>query len=172
MAKKSLLSKAQAAQGAAGAQGRATGARGRPAARPGYDRKKANRISLWTVLAAALAFSVYMAVELSIDPASVAGGVLRVRALFGFSLPVSEIQELKLETAPIVLGTRIVALDAFGLFREGDYQVEGLGQSRVFLKKPYSSYLTIRTSDKNYAISLGSAEKDQLLYDAIKLAMK
>jgi hypothetical protein len=159
MAKKSLLKSAQAARGG----------KARP---PLYDRKQANRISLWIIVVVAALLGAYVAVELATDPASVAGDRLRVRALFGFSLPLSDITELTLEKEPIALGSRIIGNDAFGLFREGDYQVDGLGQTRIFLKKPNLSYVAIRTADKSYAISLGSVDKDQLLYDSIKLGMK
>jgi hypothetical protein len=113
-----------------------------------------------------------MAVELSIDPVSVDGTVLRVRALFGFSVSLSDIREAKLEKSPIALGARIFGNDAFGLFREGDFEVDGLGKARIFLKKPNVSYVTVSTADKEYAFSLGSLEKDQLLYDRIKAGMR
>jgi hypothetical protein len=140
--------------------------------RGGYDRRRANRISLRVVVAAAIAFAAYMAVELSTDPAQADGEALRVRALFGFRVALSDIRELKLEKEPIALGARIFGDSAFGLFREGDFEVDGLGRARVFLKNPNASYITIRTGDRNYAISLGSLEKDQLLYDRIKLGAR
>jgi hypothetical protein len=136
-----------------------------------YDKRKANRISLWVVAAAALAFGLYAALELGTDPVTVSDRELRVRALFGFRLALSDIRELGLEKSPIATGRRIFGNDAFGLFREGDFVVEGLGEARVFLKKPNLSYLTIRTGDRDYALSLGSIEKDQLLYDRIKSGM-
>jgi hypothetical protein len=139
---------------------------------PLYDKRQANRISMWIIAIVAAALGVYVALELSTDPATVSGDALRVRAIFGFRVELSEITELELEKAPIAVGARIIGNDAFGLFREGDYQVDGLGQARVFLKKPNLSYVAVRTSEKNYAISLGSVDKDQLLYDRIKLGMK
>jgi hypothetical protein len=140
--------------------------------RRGYDRRKANRISLWVVIVVAIAFAAYIALELSTDPASVSDEALTVRALFGFRVALSDIRELKLEKSPVATGTRIFGDNAFGLFREGDFEVDGLGRARVFLKKPNVSYVTVRTEDKSYAVSLGSLEKDQLLYDRIKLGLK
>jgi hypothetical protein len=139
---------------------------------PIYDRRQANRISLRVIIAVAIVFAAYMALELSTDPASVSGTELRVRAILGFRVALSDIRELTLEKTPIATGKRIFGNDAFGLFREGDYEVDGLGVSRVFLKKPNVSYLTIKTDEKSYALSLGSLEKDQLLYDRIKLGMR
>jgi hypothetical protein len=161
--KKSLLNSAQNARAGAG--------RGK-VKEPLYDKRQANRISLWIIVVVAAVLGVYVALELSTDPVTVTGDSLRVRALFGFSLPLSDITELELEKAPILVHNRIVGNDAFGLFREGDYEVDGLGRARVFLKKPNLSYLTIRTDEKNYAISLGSVDKNQILYDRIKLGMK
>jgi hypothetical protein len=139
---------------------------------PLYDKRQANRISLWVIIAVAIALAGYMAVELSTDPAQVSDGTLHVRALFGFNVSLADIRDLKLETTPIALGARIVGNDAFGLFREGDYQVDGLGKTRIFIKKPNNSYVTIQTADRSFAIGLGSLEKDQNLYDQIKLGMK
>jgi hypothetical protein len=137
-----------------------------------YDRRKANRISLWIVIIIAIVFAGYMAVELSTDPASVSDKELSVRALFGFRVKLSDIRELALEKAPIATSARIFGNNAFGLFREGDFDVDGLGRARVFLKRPNLSYITIKTDEKNYAISLGGLDKDQLLYDAIKMGVK
>lgn len=155
MAKKSLMRRAQSVAPARG-----------------YDRRKANRISLRVVIAVAIAFAGYMAVQLSTDPATVSDREFSVRALFGFRVALSDIRELTLEKTPIGTSRRIVGDDAFGLFREGDYEVDGVGKTRVFLKKPDVSYILIRTDEKAYAVSLGSLEKDQLLYDRIKLGMK
>jgi hypothetical protein len=138
----------------------------------GYDRRKANRISLQVVVAFAIVFAAYMALQLSTDPAEVSGGELRLRALFGFRVALSDIREVELERTPIAIGARVFGNDAFGLFREGDYEVDGLGKARVFLKKPNVSYITIRTDERNYALSMGSLEKDLLLYDRIKLGAK
>jgi hypothetical protein len=159
MAKKSLLKSAEAARG--------NGARNAI-----YSRRQANRISLWIVIAVAAILGVYVGVELATDPASVSGGELRVRALFGYSLELSEIREASFEETPIATGRRVFGNDAFGLFREGNYEVDGLGLTRVFLKTPNVSYITVKTDDKSYAISLGSRDKDQLLYNAIKLGMR
>jgi hypothetical protein len=150
---------------------RAEGAR-RPGGRQGYDRKRANRISLQFVLVVAIAYAAYMALQLSSDPARVVGSELRVRSLFGYRLQLASIRELDLEKAPLAEAKRIFGNDAFGLFREGDYELPGLGKARVFLKRPNLSYLTFRTDEANYALSLGSPEKDQLLYNAMKLGMK
>jgi hypothetical protein len=95
-----------------------------------------------------------------------------LHALFGFRIALSDIREIELEKSPVSLGRRIFGNDAFGLFWEGDYEVDGLGKARVFLKKPNVSYITIKTDDKDYAFSLGSLEKDQLIYDRIKSGMK
>jgi hypothetical protein len=138
----------------------------------GYDRPKANRISLQVLVIAAIVLAAYMAVQLSTDPVEVSGRELSLRSVFGFAVALSDIRELELEKAPIAIGARVFGNDAFGLFREGDYEVDGLGRARVFLKKPNVSYITIRTDDKNYALSLGSLAKDQLLYDRIKLGMR
>jgi hypothetical protein len=142
------------------------------AKRPLYDRRQANRISLWVVIVVAIALVAYMAIELAIDPISVTDSKVRVLSLFGFSLPFSDIRDLEFlaESAPV--GSRIAGNDAFGLFREGSYNVDGLGAARVFLKKPNLSYVLIKTDDKNYVLSLGSKDKDQLLYDRIKMGMK
>ena len=166
MAKKGLMRRAEAL-GPKGA-----GAPRGAAPRGGYDRRKANRISLQVVVIFAILFAAYMAVQLSTDPAEVSGGELSLRSLFGFRVALADIRELRLEKEPIAVGARVFGNDAFGLFREGDYEVEGLGKARVFLKKPNVSYITIRTDDRNYALSLGSLLKDQLLFDRIKLAAK
>ena len=113
-----------------------------------------------------------MAVQLSTDPAEVGGGELTLRAIFGFRVELADIRELRLEEEPIAIGARVFGNDAFGLFREGDYEVVGLGKARVFLKKPNVSYITIRTDDRSYAVSLGSLEKDRLLFDRMKLGVK
>jgi hypothetical protein len=139
--------------------------------RPSYDRRQANRISLRVVIAAAIALAAYMAVELSIDPISANDTGVKVIALFGFSLPFSEMRDVEFVPGPAPVGSRIAGNDAFGLFREGSYNVDGIGAAKVFLKKPYVSYIHIRTDDKDYVLSLGSREKDQLLYDKIKLGM-
>ncbi len=157
MARKGLLRRAEAA---------ATPPRG------AYDRRKANRISFQVVVLFAILFAGYMALQLATDPATVNGSELEVRALFGFRVALSDIREVKLEESPISTGTRVFGNNAFGLFREGDFEVDGLGKARVFLKKPNVSYIAIRTDDKSYALSLGSLEKDRLLYDRIKLGMK
>ncbi len=139
---------------------------------PRYDRRQANRISLRIVLAAAIAFAAYMAVELSIDPVSANESGVRVIGLFGFSLPYSDIRDVEFvpEAAPV--GSRIFGEDAFGLFREGNYNVDGIGAARIFLKKPYVSYVHIKTDDRDYVLSLGSKIKDQLLSDRIRQGMK
>jgi len=141
-------------------------------ATPKYDRRQANRISLRVIIAAAIALAAYMAVELSIDPISVSDSNVRVIALFGFSLPFSDIRDLEFVPEPAPVGSRIAGNDAFGLFREGNYNVDGVGAARVFLKKPDVSYIIIKTDDRNYVLSLGSRGKDQLLYDRIKLGIK
>lgn len=138
---------------------------------PLYDKRKANSISLKIVLAVAIALAAYIGLQEATDPARAGDGALSVRALFGFTVPYSSIRELRLESEPIVTGERIFGNSAFGLFLEGDFMVEGLGKARVFLKKPNVSYIVIRTDDKDYALSLGSEEKDKLLYDRIKLGM-
>jgi hypothetical protein len=140
--------------------------------KPIYDRRQANRISLRIVLGAAIAFAAYMAVELSIDPISAGDSRLRVFAIFGFNLPYSEIRDVEFVPAPAPVRSRIAGNDAFGLLREGTYNVDGLGAARVFLKKPNLSYVAIWTGDRTYALSLGSKDKDLLLYDRIKLGMK
>jgi hypothetical protein len=159
MARKSLLRSAEGERARSGARS------------PLYDRRQANRISLRIVLAVAILAAAYMAVELATDPARAGDKDLRVTSLFGFRLAYSELRELRLEKEPIATGARIFGNSAFGLFLEGDFMVEGLGKARVFLKKPNVSYIVLRTEDRDYAISLGSAEKDQLLYDRIKLGM-
>jgi hypothetical protein len=159
MAKKGLLRSAESSR--------------RGGARPPlYDRRQANRISLWVILIVAALLGAYVAVELSTDPASVSDGRLQVRSLFGFSVELADIRELSLEKGPIATSKRIIGNDAFGLFQEGEYEVDGLGRARIFVKKSNLSYLTIRTAEKNYAIGLGSPEKDQLLYNSIKLGQK
>jgi hypothetical protein len=140
--------------------------------KPLYSRRQANRISLWIVIVVAIALAGYMAVELSIDPIRAGDSKLQVYALFGFSLPYSEIRDLELESGPAPVGSRISGNDAFGLFREGNFNVDGVGVARIFLKKPYVSYIVIKTDEKNYVLSLGSKDKDQLLYDRIKQGMK
>ncbi len=139
---------------------------------PIYNRRQANRISLWIVLVVAIALAAYMAVELATDPIAAGDSTLRVRALFGFSLPYAEIKDVKLEAGAAPVGSRISGNNAFGLFREGNYTVDGVGVARVFLKKPDLSYIVVTTADKNYVLSLGSREKDQLLFDRIKMGMK
>jgi len=47
-----------------------------------------------------------------------------VRAILGFRVALSDIRELTLEKTPIATGKRIFGNDAFGLFREGDYEVD------------------------------------------------
>ena len=136
---------------------------------PLYNKKQANRISLWVIVIVAALLGGYVAVESAIDPASVADGQLRLRSLFGFSVPIADISDLKLEQGALVTGTRLFGNDAFGVFREGDFMVDGLGKTRVFLKKPHLSYISFRVETKNYALDLGSAEKNQKLYDEIKL---
>jgi len=153
--KKSLMKKAEASRNLA-----------KP---PLYNKKQANRISLWVIIVVAALLGGYVAVESAIDPASVADGQVRVRSLFGFSVPIADISDLKLEEGSLVTGARIFGNDAFGLFREGDFMVDGLGTTRVFLKKPNVSYISFRTGAKSYAINLGSPEKNQKLYDEIKL---
>jgi hypothetical protein len=140
--------------------------------KPFYDRRQANRISLRIVLGAAIAFAAYLAVELSIDPISANDSRVRVYAIFGFSLPYSEIRDVEFVPSPAPVKSRVTGNDAFGLFREGTYNIEGLGAARVFLKRPNLSYVAIRTDDKDYALSLGSKDKDQLLYNRIKLGMR
>ena len=159
MAKKSLMRRAETLATA-------------NAPKRGYDRRKANRISLQVIVIAAILFAAYMAVQLSTDPASVNGEELNVRALFGFRVELADIRELKLEQGPVPTGARVFGITAFGLFREGDFEVDGLGKARVFLKKPDVSYITIRTDAGNYALSLGSLENNLLLYDRIKLGTK
>jgi len=141
-------------------------------ATPKYDRRQANRISLRVVIAAAIILAGYMAIELSIDPVSASDSEVRLFALFGFRLPFSDIRDLEFVTGPAPVSSRIAGNDAFGLFREGNYNVDGVGAARVFLKKPDVSYVVIKTDDRNYVLSLGSKEKDQLLYDRIKLGIK
>jgi hypothetical protein len=158
--KKSLKGKAEASRSAS---------RNAP---PLYSRKQANRISMWVIIVVAVLLGGYIAVESAIDPASVSGGQVRVRSLFGFSVPIAEISDLKLEEGALVTRTRIFGNDAFGIFREGDFTVDGLGTTRVFLKKPNVSYLSFRTEAKSYAINLGSQEKNQRLYDEIRLGAK
>jgi len=136
-----------------------------------YDRRKANRISLRVVAVVAIALAAYIAVELATDPARAGESELSVRALFGFRVAYSDIRELRFEKGPIETGVRVFGNSAFGLFLEGDFMVDGLGKTRVFLKKPNLSYVVVQTEDRSYAVSLGSAEKDQLLYDRIKLGM-
>jgi hypothetical protein len=138
----------------------------------GYDRRKANRISLWAVIVIAALLGTYIAVESAIDPVVVAGGELRLRALSGFKLALSDIEGLDLVNFPLGKRSRVIGLDAFGLFSEGVFNVEGLGKARIFVRRPYGSYVLIRTSKKNFVIGLGSQEKDQLLYDRIKLGTR
>jgi hypothetical protein len=144
----------------------------RGARKPFYDRRQANRISLWVIIVVAIALAAYLAIELSIDPITATDSKVRVLALFGFSLPFSDIRALEFVAGPAPVGSRIAGNDAFGLFREGNYNVDGVGAAKVFLKKPDVSYVLIKTDDKNYVLSLGSMDKDQLLYDRIKMGMK
>lgn len=139
---------------------------------PSYDRRQANRISLWVVIIAAIALMAYFAFELSIDPISADDSTLKVTALFGFSLPYSDIRDVEFVPTAAPPMTRIAGDDAFGLFREGTYNVDGVGSARVFLKKPFLSYVLVKTDGKDYLLSLGSKEKDQLLYDRIKAGLK
>jgi hypothetical protein len=163
--KKSLMNKASSA--------RSGGSRSHNAPKaPLYDKKQANRISLWIVVVIAALLGGYVAIESSVDPVSVADGRLRVRALFGFSVALGDISELRLEKEGIVTRERIFGNDAFGFFREGDFMVDGLGKTRVFLKKPNLSYVSVVAGESNYAISLGSLAKDQKLYDEIKASLK
>jgi hypothetical protein len=136
-----------------------------------YDRRTANRISLWAVAVIAALLAAYIAVESLADPLSVSGGELRLRSMFGYRIALSDIEALDLVASPLGARTRVIGLDAFGLFSEGDFKVEGLGSARIFARSPSTSYVLIRTADRNYVIGLGSTEKDQLLYDRIKLAM-
>jgi hypothetical protein len=169
--KKGLKNRAEASRARSAARTKGA-SRSSQAKQPLYNRRQANRISLWIIVAVAILLGGYIAVESAIDPASVAGGQLRLRSLFGYSLPLSEISDLKLEQGALATGSRIFGNDAFGVFREGDFVVDGLGTTRVFLKRPHLSYLTFRTEEKSYAIDLGSAEKNQKLYDEIKLGSK
>lgn len=165
--KKGLMAKAESArqQGAASAKGADR------AKAPLYDRRQANRISLWIVIAVAVLLAGYVAVESSIDPVSVADGKLSVRSLFGFSVELADISDLRLEKEGLQTRSRVFGNDAFGFFREGDFLVDGLGKTRVFLKRPNLSYVSIQTARASYAISLGSLEKDQRLYDEIALGV-
>jgi hypothetical protein len=167
--KKSLLNSAQDAR-SRGASSRARSANARGKA-PLYDKRQANRISMWIIAIVAVLLAAYIGIQTSTDPAAAGESGLRVRALFGFRVDYRDIRELELEREPVSLGKRIFGNSAFGLFTEGEYEVQGLGHARVFLKKPNVSYLVVRTEDKDYAISLGSTDKDQLLYDRIKLGM-
>ena len=139
---------------------------------PLYNRRQANRISLWIVVIVAIILAAYMAVELSVDPIVAGESRLQVYALFGFSLPYSEIKDISFHAEPVPVGSRISGNDAFGLFREGNFNIDGVGISKVFLKKPNVSYVVISTADRNYVLSLGSRDKDQLLFDRIKTGMK
>jgi|WetSurMetagenome_2_1015567.scaffolds.fasta_scaffold511821_1 hypothetical protein len=138
----------------------------------GYDRRKANRISLWAVAVIAVLLGTYVAVESFADPVSVAGGELSLRAMFGYRVALSDIEGLDLVTSPLGKRSRVIGLDAFGLFSEGDFNIEGLGKARIFARGSAASYVLIKTADRNYVIGLGSPEKDQLLYDRIKLGMR
>jgi hypothetical protein len=134
-----------------------------------YDRRKANRISLWAVAVIAALLAAYIGVESLADPVAVSGGELRLRAIFGYRVALSDIEALDLVTSPLGKRSRLIGLDAFGFFSEGDFNVEGLGKARVFARGSAASYVLIGTADRTYVISLGSPEKDQLLYDRIKL---
>ena len=140
--------------------------------KPIYDKRQANRISLWVVAVVAVAALAYVAVQELASPVSVGDTALSVRSLFGFSVAYSEMKDLEFVAQAPAIGSRTFAFDAFGLFREGRYQVEGLGPARVYLRGPCASYVLIRTEGDDYLVSLGSAEKDQLLYDRIKSASK
>ena len=142
------------------------------AKKPLYDRRQANSISLWILIIVAIVFAAYLAIELSIDPVSVSGSGVRALSFFGFRVPFSEIRGVELLAGPAPVGKRLFGNDAFGLFREGDYNVDGVGAARVFLKRPNVSYIVVRTNDKNYVLSLGSKDKDLLLYDRIKSGTK
>ena len=140
--------------------------------KPIYDRRQANSISLWIVVIAGIVFAAYLAVELTTDPVSATDSRVRALSLFGFSVPFSEIRGAELIAGPAPVGKRAFGNDAFGLFREGDYSVDGVGAARVFLKKPNVSYIVLRTDDRNYVLSLGSKDKDQILYNRIRMGMK
>ena len=140
--------------------------------KPLYDKRQANRISLWVVAALAIAALAYIAFEEAVDPVSVGDSALRVRSLFGFTLDYSDMKDVELVVQAPALGNRTVAFDAFGLFREGRYEVEGLGPARVYLRRPSTSYVLIRTEGGDYLVGLGSRDRDQLLYDRIKSASR
>jgi hypothetical protein len=150
----------------------ADGARSKAGAKPPlYDRRRANRISLRIVIVVALVLAAYVGIQVYTDPAKAGPDSLEVRALFGFRVPYSEITELRLESEPVATGARVFGNSAFGLFLEGDFMVDGLGKARVFLKRPNVSYILVRTADRDYAISLGSADKDRALYERMRLGM-
>jgi|GEM_PF-2118218 len=161
MSKKKAPGLLKSAQGARAKAGSAKGAL--------YDRRQANRISLWFLGVIVVLLVAYVGIELGTDQVSVSDGTLQVRSLFGFSVPLAEVKELSFEASPAVVGSRTVGNDAFGLFKEGNYQVEGLGKARIFLKRPNVSYIILRTDDRDFAISLGPDEKNRALYDRIKL---
>jgi hypothetical protein len=140
--------------------------------KPLYDKRQANRISFWVVVAAAIAIAAYVGLEQAIDPVSTGDSGLRVRSLFGFGFEYSDIRDMELVDQAAPLGARIMAFDAFGLFREGRYQVEGIGPSSVYLRRPDVSYIHFRTDRGDYLVSLGAKDKDQLLYDRIKSISK
>ncbi len=139
---------------------------------PYYDRRKANRISLVAVVVIALAFGGYALYVSSVDPIVVSENGISVRTLFGFSLSLSDIKDIELDKKPLGIQGKSFALDAFGLFREGSYNTADYGSIRAFLRNPNVSYVLIDTENGRFALSRGSAQKDELLYDQIKAAMK
>lgn len=99
--------------------------------------------------------------------ASVEGGLLKVKGIYGVSIPISEIREVKkLETLPS-LGVRRVNGIGLGPIKIGYFRYNELGSVKLCILKNEAPYILVITDEQKILIGLGK-EKNEELYNKLK----
>ena len=99
--------------------------------------------------------------------ASVEDGLLKVKGIYGVSILISEIREVKkLETLPS-LGVRRVNGIGLGPIKIGYFRYKELGPVKLCILKNEAPYILVTTDEQKILIGLGK-EKNEELYNKLQ----
>ena len=98
---------------------------------------------------------------------SVEDGLLKVKGIYGVSISISEIREVKkLETLPS-LGVRRVNGIGLGPIKIGYFRYKELGPVKLCILKNEAPYILVTTDEQKILIGLGK-EKNEELYNKLQ----
>lgn len=130
------------------------------------NQKNGNaRLLLNGVIVAIVAIAIFIGTRPS--AVTVGGDALKVSGMYGVTVKLNDIQEIKLWDTLPKIERRLNGMDFFGM-QKGIYRLEEWGKARLFTYTSEGPFLFIQTEEEIIVINDKNAEETRKVYEELR----